>query len=135
MAQLGQNIAPRGAGPAGGLATEHPAKKTVKIEFYNGAKVVVAFYIPTENGIIEERVAANQWPWTPEWLEKIIEYAYRHGTRREVRKYNPVARREYIWQLYVFEIPAEELLQLIKSAKTGKRARRLVELLESLIKT
>ncbi len=135
MAQNNSQVPPQGGGAvAGGLATEHPARKTVKVTLYDGAKVVVTFYIPTENGIVEKRVVTEPWPKEPDWLSKIVGYMYRYGTRREVRTYNPVVRREYIWWFYETEVPVEELLHMIKSTnwQRSKHAREIVELLEQI---
>ncbi len=134
MAQNNQ-VPPQGGGAlAGGLATERPARKTVKATLYDGARVVVTFYIPTENGIVEKRVATEPWPKEPDWLKEVTKYIYHHGVRREVRTYNPVARREYIWQFYETELSVGELLHMIKSTnwQRSKHAREIVELLERI---
>jgi len=123
-----------GAAPPG-LATEQGGRM-VKIEFYDGAKFVFTFHLP--NGIqekIETSPSRQNAYWVPDWLGGVVGYLYRHGRKREVRTYNPVARREYVWLFYEAEIPAKELLHMIKSAKTwrmSKHARRIVELLENV---
>ena len=119
-----------------GLATEQGGVRMVKIEFYDGAKFVFTFHLP--NGIqekIETRPSRQNAYWVPEWLGGVVGYLYRHGRKREMRTCNPVARREYVWLFYEAEIPAKELLHMIKSTKTwrmSKHARRIVVLLENV---
>ncbi len=124
----------QGGGARGGPGNRTPARKTVKVTLYDGAKVVVAFYIPTENSVVEKRVVTEPWPKRPDWLKELIGYMYHRGVKREVRTYNPVMRREYIWWFYEAEVPVEELLHMIKSTnwQRSKHAREIVELLERI---
>jgi hypothetical protein len=134
MAQTQNNMAADAAGAAPpGLATEQGGVKTVKIEFYDGAKAIFVFHLPDGSQMKIETSRSNYW--VPDWLGKIAKYLYQHGRRREVKTYNPAVHREYVWQFYEAEMLAEELLHMIKSAKTwrmSKHARRIVELLERL---
>ena len=130
-----QMPAVQAGGASPGLATEQGGRM-VKIEFYDGAKFVLTLHLP--NGI-QEKIETNRSRQNaygaPDWLGKVVNYLYLHGRKREVRTYNPVARREYVWLSYEAEIPAKELLHMIKSAKTwqmSKHARRIVELLENV---
>jgi hypothetical protein len=98
----------------------------IKVRYYLGANAILTFYIPTENGMVKEKVYEDG----QSWASKVVEYA-KQGRERFVKRY--FRGRYYTNLVYEVEIDAEKLIELIKSAPTWTRsghARNIIKLLE-----
>jgi hypothetical protein len=129
----------RGApAPSGGQAGQRKRKRVyIKVRYYVGALTTLAFYIPTKDGIVKERVVVTDQQWPVE----IINYLKTKGKHRTrtVWFYSSLThmRVKAKNDEWVAKIPAKKLLKMIKASKTWTRsghAQNIAELLEQLLK-
>jgi hypothetical protein len=99
----------------------------IKVKYYIGANAILTFYIPTEKGVVKERVYEDG----QRWASKVVEHVKTQGRERFVKRY--FRGRYYTNLVYDVEIDAEKLIELIKSTPTWTRSRHahnLIKLLE-----